>query len=133
MAGSNWERVYRMAFASVYPQYLRKAEAKGRTKAELDEVIRWLTGYSQEGLEAEIAAGTDMETFFTQAPRPNPARSLITGTICGDRVQDIEEPLKREIRYLDKLVDELAKGKAMEKVLRRDEARSNGGMGNIGM
>ena len=120
MAGSNWERVYRMAFASVYPQYLRKAEAKGRTKAELDEVIRWLTGYSQEGLEAEIAAGTDMESFFTQAPRPNPARSLITGTICGDRVQDITEPLKREIRYLDKLVDELAKGKAMEKVLRRD-------------
>ena len=118
MAGSNWERVYRMAFASVYPQYLRKMEAKGRTKAELDEVIRWLTGYSQEGLEAEIAAGTVMETFFTQAPRPNPARSLITGTICGDRVQDIEEPLKREIRYLDKLVDELAKGKAMEKVLR---------------
>ena len=118
MAGSNWERVYKMAFASVYPQYLRKTEAKGRTKAELDEVIRWLTGYSQEGLEAEIAAGTDMRTFFEAAPRPNPARSLITGTICGDRIQDIAEPLKREIRYLDKLVDELAKGKAMEKVLR---------------
>ena len=118
MAGNNWDRVYRMAFASVYPQYLRKAEAKGRTRAELDEVIRWLTGYSQDGLEAEIAAGTDMRTFFEAAPRPNPARSLITGTICGDRVQDIAEPLKREIRYLDKLVDELAKGKAMEKVLR---------------
>ena len=114
----NWERVYKMAFASVYPQYLRKAEAKGRTRAELDEVIRWLTGYSQDGLEAEIAAGTDMRTFFEAAPRPNPARSLITGTICGDRIQDIAEPLKREIRYLDKLVDELAKGKAMEKVLR---------------
>ena len=114
----NWERVYKMAFASVYPQYLRKTEAKGRTKAELDEVIRWLTGYSQEGLEAEIAAGTDMRTFFEAAPRPNPARSLITGTICGDRIQDIAEPLKREIRYLDKLVDELAKGKAMDKVLR---------------
>ena len=118
MAGNNWDRVYRMAFASVYPQYLRKAEAKGRTRAELDEVIRWLTGYSQDGLEAEIAAGTDMRTFFEAAPRPNPARSLITGTICGDRIQDIAEPLKREIRYLDKLVDELAKGKAMEKVLR---------------
>ena len=118
MAGSNWERVYKMAFASVYPQYVRKVEAKGRSKAELDEVIRWLTGYSQEGLEAEIGQATDFETFFAEAPAMNPARSLITGTICGDRVQDIEEPLKREIRYLDKLVDELAKGKAMEKVLR---------------
>ena len=118
MAGSNWERVYKMAFASVYPQYVRKAEAKGRAKTEVDEVIRWLTGYSQAALEAEILAKTDVRTFFEQAPAPNPARSLITGTICGDRVQDIEEPLKREIRYLDKLIDELAKGKAMEKVLR---------------
>ena len=115
---SNWERVYRMAFASVYPQYIRKAEAKGRTKAEVDEIIRWLTGYSQGELEAEIGKGTDMRTFFESAPRPNPARSLITGTICGDKVQEIEEPLKREIRYLDKLIDELAKGKAMEKILR---------------
>jgi hypothetical protein len=119
MAGSNWERVYRMAFASVYPQYVRKAEAKGRTREELDEVIRWLTGYSQEGLETEIERKTDFETFFANAPAMNPARLLITGTICGDRVQDIEEPLKREIRYLDKLVDELAKGKAMDKVMRK--------------
>ena len=118
MAGSNWERVYKMAFASVYPQYLRKAEAKGRTRAELDEVIRWLTGYSQEGLEAEIAAGTNFETFFAKAPRLNPARGEIKGLICGQRVEEIQEPLTREIRYLDKLVDELAKGKAMGKVLR---------------
>ena len=118
MAGSNWERVYKMAFASVYPQYVRKAEAKGRTKAEVDDVIRWLTGYSQGQLEAEIAKGTDMRAFFENAPRPNPARSLITGMICGYRVEEIEEPLQREIRYLDKLIDELAKGKAMAKILR---------------
>ena len=118
MAGSNWERVYKMAFANVYPQYVRKAEAKGRSREEVDEIIRWLTGYSQEALEAEIAAGTDVETFYTKAQAPNPARTLITGTICGDRVQDIEEPLKRECRYLDKLIDELAKGKAMDKILR---------------
>jgi hypothetical protein len=115
---SNWDRVYKMAFASVYPQYVRKAEAKGRTKAEVDEIIRWLTGYSEEQLEAVLADGTDYRNFIEQAPRPNPARSLITGTICGDRVQDIEERLKREIRYIDKLIDELAKGKAMEKILR---------------
>lgn len=119
---SNWDRVYKMSFGSVYPQYVRKAEAKGRSKQELDEIIRWLTGYSQGELEAEIARGTDMRSFFENAPRPNPARSLITGTICGDRVQDIEEPLKREIRYLDKLVDELAKGKAMERILRSEAA-----------
>ena len=118
MAGSNWERVYKMAFAAVYPQYVRKAEAKGRSKAEVDEVIRWLTGYSQDALEAALAAGTDFRTFFGEAPAMNPARSLITGTICGDRVQDIEEPLKREIRYLDKLIDELANGKAMSAILR---------------
>jgi hypothetical protein len=117
---SNWDRVYKMSFASVYPQYVRKTEAKGRSKQELDEIIRWLTGYTQVQLEAEIAQGTDMRTFFEGAPRPNPARSLITGTICGDRVQDIEEPLKREIRYLDKLVDELAKGRPMEKILRAE-------------
>jgi hypothetical protein len=119
MAGSNWDRVYRMAFASVYPQYVRKAEAKGRSQEEVDEIIRWLTGYSQSDLEVEIEQKTDFETFFAKAPAMNPARSLITGTICGDRVQDIEEPLKREIRYLDKLIDELAKGKAMEKVKRQ--------------
>ena len=119
MAGSNWERVYKMAFAAVYPQYIRKAEAKGRTKAEVDQVICWLTGYSQEGLEAEISQGTDMRTFFERAPRPNPARAEIKGLICGYRVEEIEEPLQREIRYLDKLIDELAKGKKMETVLRR--------------
>ena len=118
MASSNWERVYKMTFGAVYPQYIRKVEAKGRTKAELDEVIRWLTGYSQEGLEAEIAAGTNFETFFAQAPRPNPERGEIKGLICGQRVEEIPESRTREIRYLDKLVDELAKGKALEKVLR---------------
>jgi len=119
MPSKTWLRLYKMPFGDVYPAYVRKAEAKGRTKAEVDEIIRWLTGYSQGGLEAEIAAGTDVESFFGQAPAMNPARSLITGTICGDRVQDIEEPLKREVRYLDKLIDELAKGKAMEKILRQ--------------
>ena len=118
MTSPVWLRFYKMPFAKVYPAYLAKVEKKGRTKAELDEIIRWLTGYSQAGLEKELAAGTEVETFFTQAPAPNPARSLITGTICGDRVQDIEEPLKREVRYLDKLIDELAKGKAMDKILR---------------
>ena len=118
MASSNWERVYKMAFAKVYPALLAKVVKKGRTKAELDDVIRWLTGYSQEELEAEIAAGTDMRTFFEAAPRPNPARGEIKGLICGQRVEEIQEPLPGEIRYLDKLVDELAKGKAMEKVLR---------------
>ena len=118
MAGSNWDRIYKMPFAAVYPQYILKAEKKGRTKAEVDEIIRWLTGYSQEGLEAALANKTDFATFFGEAPAMNPARSLITGTICGDRVENIEEPLKRDIRYLDKLIDELAKGKAMEKVKR---------------
>jgi len=111
-------RIYRTSFASVYPHYVTKAEKKGRSKAEVDEVIRWLTGYSQERLEAEIAARTDFETFFANAPRLNPARALITGVVCGIRVENIEEPLMREIRYLDKLIDELAKGKAMEKILR---------------
>jgi hypothetical protein len=118
MAGSNWERVYKMPFASAYPHYVRKVETKGRTKSELDEVVRWLTGYSQAELDAAIANATSFEDFYGQAPAMNPARSLVTGTICGDRVETIEEPLKREIRTLDKLVDEIAKGKAMEKVLR---------------
>jgi len=118
---SNWDRLYKMAFASVYPHYVRKAQAKGRTKAEVDEIVRWLTGYSQAELEAEISQGTDMRTFFESAPRPNPSRSLITGTICGDRVENIEEPLKREIRYLDKLIDELTKGRAMAKILRQND------------
>jgi hypothetical protein len=111
-------RIYRTSFASVYPHYVAKAEKKGRTKAEVDEVIRWLTGYSQGGLEQVLANGTDFETFFAEAPAMNPARSQITGTVCGVRVEEVEEPLMREIRYLDKLIDELAKGKAMEKVLR---------------
>ena len=118
MTASNWERVYKMSFASVYPHYVAKAEKKGRTKAEVDEIIRWLTGYSQAGLEAEMERKTDFRTFFDQAPRLNPARDQIKGLICGQRVEEIEEPLMREIRYLDKLIDELAKGKAMEKTLR---------------
>ena len=107
-----------MSFASVYPHYVAKAEKKGRTKAEVDEVIRWLTGFSQAGLEAQIEQRTDFETFFAEAPRLNPAREQIKGVICGVRIEEIEEPLMREIRYLDKLIDELAKGKAMAKILR---------------
>jgi hypothetical protein len=118
MPNAVWLRFYKMPFAKVYPAYIAKVERKGRTKAEVDEIIRWLTGYSQGELEKELADATDVETFFGRAPAPNPARSLITGTICGDKVQDIEEPLRRECRYLDKLIDELAKGKAMEKILR---------------
>jgi hypothetical protein len=111
-------RVYGMSVARVYPLYIAKVERKGRTKAELDEVIRWLTGYTQKGLEAQLKKGADFETFFAKSPKPNPARKLITGVICGVRVEDIPEPTMREIRYMDKLVDELAKGKAMEKILR---------------
>jgi hypothetical protein len=111
-------RIYRTSFASVYPLYVAKAERKGRTKAEVDEILRWLTGYSQDGLEAEIAARTDFESFFGTAPGLNPARALITGSVCGIRVEAVEEPLMREIRYLDKLIDELAKGRKMEKILR---------------
>ena len=111
-------RIYSMAFASVYPAYLSKAEKKGRTKAEVDEVIGWLTGYGQAELEAQIASGTSFEDFFALAPAMNPSRSLITGKICGVQIEAIEEPLMREIRYLDKLVDELARGRPMEKILR---------------
>jgi hypothetical protein len=111
-------RIYAMSVASVYPLYVRKVERKGRTRAEVDEVIRWLTGYSQKQLETQLEKKTDFETFFARAPRLNPARAAIKGVICGVRVEDIEEPTMREIRYLDKLVDELAKGKAMEKILR---------------
>jgi hypothetical protein len=110
-------RIYTTSVASVYVHYVAKAERKGRTRAEVDEIIRWLTGFSQEELEARLADKTDFETFFVQA-RLNPARTLITGTVCGVRVEEVEEPLMREIRYLDKLIDELAKGRAMEKVLR---------------
>ena len=111
-------RIYRMSFASVYPHYLAKAEKKGRTKAEVDEIIRWLTGHTQESLEAVLAAKTDFEHFYGEAPRLNPARSLITGKVCGVQVEAIEEPLMRELRYLDKLIDELAKGRPMAKILR---------------
>jgi hypothetical protein len=111
-------RIYGISVASVYPHYVTKAERKGRTKAEVDEIFRWLTGHSQQSLEAELANKTTFEDFFPRAPRMNPARSLITGVVCGVRVEDIEEPTMREIRYLDKLIDELAKGKAMSKILR---------------
>lgn len=107
-----------MKFSSIYPHYVAKAEKKQRTKAEVDEIIRWLTGYDQRGLERVLKAGTDFETFFAEAPRLNPRVSLIKGVVCGVRVEDVEDPLMQKIRYLDKLVDELAKGKAMEKILR---------------
>ncbi len=112
-------RIYTMSFASVYPLYVTKAEKKGRTKSEVDEVIRWLTGYNQKELGAQLKKQTDFETFFAQAPHLNPSRALINGVVCGVRVEDIKEPIMREIRYLDKLIDELAKGKAMEKILRK--------------
>lgn len=112
-------RIYTIKVASVYPHYLAKAEKKGRTKAEVDEIIRWLTGYGAEALAAELEAGTDFETFFARAPQLNPARAAITGVICGVRVETIEGPLMREIRYLDKLVDELARGKRMETIFRK--------------
>ena len=111
-------RIYGISFASVYPHYVAKAEKKGRTKAEVDEIIRWLTGYGEKQFAALLEAKTDFEGFFAQAPRMNPLRSLITGTVCGVRVENVEQPLMKEIRYLDKLIDELAKGKAMEKILR---------------
>ncbi len=111
-------RIFSMAFAKVYPAYVAKAERKGRTKAEVDQIIRWQTGYTQKQLEKQIAAGVDMAAFFAAAPAPNPARELITGVVCGVRVEAVEDPLMREIRYMDKLVDELAKGKAMGKILR---------------
>ena len=111
-------RIYTTSFASVYPHYVAKAEKKGRTRSEVDEIIRWLTGYSQDELEARLENRTDFETFFAAAPALNPSRASIKGVVCGVRVEDIEEPTMREIRYLDKLIDELAKGKAMEKILR---------------
>ncbi len=113
------QRVYAYSFASIYPMYIAKAEKKGRTKSEVDETIRWLTGYSQKQLEAQIKKQTNLETFFADAPRMNPARSLVTGVVCGVRVEDIKEPTMREIRYMDKLIDELAKGRAMGKILRK--------------
>jgi len=112
-------RIFTTSFASAYPHYIAKAEKKGRTKAEVDQVISWLTGYDQKELETQLKKQTDFETFFARAPRMNPSRTLITGVICGVRVEEIEEPTMREIRYLDKLIDELARGKAMDKVLRK--------------
>lgn len=112
-------RIYTMSFSRVYPEYVNKAERKGRTKTEVDEIICWLTGYSQGELDAQLEKQTDCETFFDEAPQLNPSRSLIKGVICGVRVEDIEEPTMREIRYLDKLIDELARGKTMEKILRK--------------
>lgn len=111
-------RIYNMKFSSVYPLYIQKAEKKGRTKEEVDEIIRWLTGYSQEELEAQLEKESDFETFFNEASQLNANRKLIKGVVCGVRVEEIEDPLMQEIRYLDKLIDELAKGKAMEKILR---------------
>lgn len=112
-------QLYTMSFAKVYPLYVAKVEKKGRTKTEVDEIIFWLTGYSQEELEEILKNETDLETFFKEAPKLNPSRLLIKGLVCGVRVEDIEEPIMKEIRYLDKLIDELAKGKAMEKILRK--------------
>ena len=118
MPVSKLDRVYKMSVASVYPHYVAKAEKKGRRRGEVDEIICWLTGYSTRELQAQLHRGADFETFFAEAPRMNPSRAQIKGVICGVRVEAIEEPLMREIRYLDKLIDELAKGKAMEKILR---------------
>lgn len=111
-------RIYQMSFAGVYPHYVAKAEKKGRTKAEVDEIIRWLTGYTQKQLENQIEKRINLEVFWDQAPKLNPARSLITGVVCGVRIENIEDPLMKEVRYLDKLIDELAKGRPMNKILR---------------
>jgi len=116
--GKTLERVFRMTFGSVYPLYVQKAEKKGRTRDEVDEIISWLTGYDKKSLGERIADGTDFEHFFRLAPRINPNVIKITGTICGYRVEEVEDEIMRKVRYLDKLVDELAKGKAMEKILR---------------
>lgn len=118
MAETTKHRIYGMAFAGVYPAYVAKAEKKGRTQEEVDQIILWLTGYSPEAFAAQLAERKDFETFFDEAPAMNPARAEIKGTVCGVRVEEVAEPLMREIRYLDKLIDELAKGKAMEKILR---------------
>lgn len=112
-------KIYTMSFARVYPLYISKAEKKGHTKSEVDEIICWLTGYSQADLEAQLEKQTDLQTFFAEAPQLNPSRTLIKGLVCGIRVEDIEESTMQEIRYLDKLIDELSKGKSMEKILRK--------------
>lgn len=112
-------RIFAMPFARVYPEYVQKAERKNRTKAEVDQIICWLTGYDQTGLAQQIEQKNDLETFFAQAPTLHPNRVLIKGVVCGVRIEEIEDPLMKELRYLDKLIDELAKGKAMEKILRQ--------------
>ena len=117
-------RIYTTSFASVYLLYLAKAEKKGRSKGEVDEIIRWLTGYTQSELEGQLAKKTDFETFFADAPTMNPLRILVKGLICGVRIEEIEETTMREIRYLDKLIDELAKGKTMDKILRKQQAEA---------
>lgn len=111
-------KIYDMTMARIYPLYINKAERKGRLKTEVDEIIFWLTGYDQEGFENQLTKETNMEVFFAEAPQLNPSRSLIKGVVCGVRVEEIEEPLMQEIRYMDKLIDELAKGKTLEKILR---------------
>jgi hypothetical protein len=111
--------IFKTAFAKVYPMYVQKAERKGRTKEEVDEIVRWLTGYDPAGLKRQIEQGNDFETFFAQAPAMHPNTSLIKGVVCGVRVEAVDDPLMQKIRYLDKLIDELAKGKAMEKILRQ--------------
>ncbi len=116
-------RIYTMAFSKIYPMYIQKAERKGRTKAEVDEILRWLTGYTQKQLESQIEKLVDMDTFFRESPQLNPSRSLIKGVICGVRIEEIKEPLMREIRYMDKLIDELAKGKLMEVILRKSDSK----------
>lgn len=119
MQNKNYERVYKMSFAGVYPHYIEKAEKKGRTREEVHEIIFWLTGYDEKSFQEILKNKTDFRTFFEQAPQINPNASLIKGVICGYRIEDIEEELMRNIRYLDKLIDELAKGKAMDKILRK--------------
>lgn len=113
------ERVYNMPFAKVYPMYVAKAEKKGRTKEEVDRVIHWLTGYTKSKLQVEIKKETNFETFFKKAPKLNPQRKLITGTICGVKVEEVKDPIMREVRYLDKVIDELSKGKSLEKIFRK--------------
>jgi len=118
-AGANNTRVYRMTFATVYPLYVTKVERKGHTKEELHTIIHWLTGYTEKGLQKVLDKKVDFETFFAKAPRMHPNVLMITGMICGYRIEEIEDPIMRQVRYMDKLVDELAKGRAMEKILRK--------------
>lgn len=124
-AGVTEHRIFATSFASVYPHYIAKAQRKGRSQSEVDQIIRWLTGYDQPGLQARLADASDFRTFFAAAPAPDPARDQITGTICGVRIEQIEDPLMREIRYLDKLVDELAKGRPMQRILREPQERAS--------